>query len=238
MREILEDAAVIYRQEVESLLISASPAILFGPILVVVAASGLTTALATIPAFLLVYLATYATCVHTAASLLSGAEPDHGLACLDTMRKAPAMLQVAAPLGILVAVALGSVYLLSRDGVPYVGPAVVLLGVAAAIHWSVRHPFEIQLVVLHKLGAEEARAVGPHMAERTVAGTPMFPAAVGLPLLVAAVAGWGLGAAVNPTFGGVFFAAALGLWLPFAALCLTEPYLRAADEAVAAQNLS
>lgn len=237
MREILEDAAVVYRQEVESLLIAASPAIVMGPILVVVAASRPHVGLATIPALLLLYLATYAACVRVAASILNGAEPDHGLAYLSVLARAPDLLRAAAPPGLLLAVAFGGALLLSGEGIPYLAPALVLLGVAAAIHWAVRHPYEIQLILLHELGAEDVRAFGPHLAERTVAGTPVFLAAVGLPLLMAALASWGLAAAITPAFGGTLFSAALGLWLPFAALCLTDPYLRAADEAVASQNI-
>jgi hypothetical protein len=237
MREILEDAAVVYRQEVESLLIAASPAIVLGPILVVVAASGLHAGLATIPAFLLLYLITYAVCVRTAASILNGAEPDHALAYLSVLAKAPDILRAAAPPGLLLAVAVGSALILSREGIPYLAPAIALLGAAAAIHWTVGHPYEIQLILLHELGAEEVRAFGPHLAERTVAGTPVFLAAVGFPLLMAALASWGLAAAITPAFGGALFSAALGLWLPFSALALTDPYLRAADEAVASQDI-
>jgi hypothetical protein len=238
MREILEDAVVIYRQEAESLLIAASPAVVFGPILVVVAASGLQAGLATIPLFLLLYLVTYAACVRAAASILEGAEPQFGPAYLGVLTKAPDILRAAAPPGLLLAVALGSAFFLAREGVPYLAPGAALLGIAAAVHWTARHPYEPQLILLHELGAEEARAAGLGLAERTVAGAPAFLAAVGLPLLMAALVGWGLAAVVNPTFGGVFLSAALGLWLPFAALCLTDPYLRAADEAVAAQNPS
>lgn len=238
MREILEDAIVVYRQEAESLLIAASPAIVLGPILVVVAASGLQAGLATIPLFLLVYLVTYAACVRTAATILEGAEPQLGPAFLDVLARAPDILRAAAPPGLLLAVALGSAFFLAGEGVPYLAPGAALLGVAAAVHWTVRHPYEPQLILIHDLGAAEARAAGLALAERTVAGAPAFLTAVALPLLVAALASCGFGAAVNPTFGGVFFSAALGLWLPFAALSLTDPYLRAADEAVAAQNLS
>lgn len=237
MREILEDAAVVYRQEAEGLLIIVSPAIVLGPVLVVVAASGLRAGLAAIPAFLLLYLAAYAACVRAAGLVLSNQQPDPRLAYLSMLRQAQDVVRAAAPLGLLLAVVLASVFFLSDEGFHYLGLAVGLLGAAAAIHWSVRHAYEYQLILVHDLGAKDAREVGRHLAEGRVPLTVAFLTAIGLPLLAAALASWGLAAAVNPAFGGAVLASALALWLPFAALCLTDSCLRLVDRTAASEKL-
>lgn len=221
MRDILEDAAIIYRQEAESLLIIVAPAIVLGPILAMISASGLMPALVTVPVFLLLYLAAYAACVRAAGFVLDNQEPEPGSAYLGVLSSALEVIRAAAPGGFLLAVAWASALVLIGLGFPLLALAIGLLGTAAAFPWASRHAYDQPLILVHEVRAVEAVRVGSHFAEAFKSWTMILLAVVSLPLLAAVLLSWGLAAAVTPSFGGAVFALALALWLPFSALSLT-----------------
>ena len=68
MRELFEDAVLVYRQEADSLLAIVTVTAVVSLVLLIVSAMGLTLALAAIPAFILMYLGTYALCLQWAGT--------------------------------------------------------------------------------------------------------------------------------------------------------------------------
>ena len=221
MREILEDAAIIYRHEVESLLIIAAPAVVLGPMGVLIAGAGLRIALAVIPIVLLIYLATYAACVSASRLALGNDDPDPGRSYLEALGKAPMLLVAAGPGALLIGGSVASAFIIADEGFRLVALAVVLGGTGAAIWWVARHVYDFPLILAHDAGGSQALRAGPRLADLSEEWTRWLLAAISLPLLLALVLSWGLGAMIKPAFGGAFFAALLALWLPFAALCLT-----------------
>ena len=92
----------MYRQEAESLLLVVGPAIIAGPILVVVSATGLRPALASIPLLLVLYLAVYTAAMWAAGLMRGSAGPEPGASYAAALRSAPDVLLAAAPGGLLV----------------------------------------------------------------------------------------------------------------------------------------
>jgi hypothetical protein len=222
MREILEDAAIIYRHEVESLLIIAAPAAVLGPMGVLIAGTGLRVALAALPIVLLVYLAAYAACVAAARFALGNDDPDPGRSYLEALARAPAVLVAAGPGLLLIGGSIASALVIANEGFRLLALAVVLAGAGGTIWWAARHPYDLPLILAHDARGSEALRAGPQLAERAHEWTRWLLAATGLPLLLALLLSWGLGALIKPAFGAAFFAALLALWLPFAALVLTS----------------
>jgi hypothetical protein len=231
MRRILEDAAVLYRQELESLQLIAAPAVVLGPLLVIIATGGLPVALATIPAFLVLYLLSYAACVSAAGAALHNSEPTLGACYADALRCAPVLARLAAPAGLLLAGVFGAALVLSDIGFGYAGALFGLLGAGAGLFWASRHAYDQPLVILHQASAEEAAEVSERFWRDETAGTLLFLGAVALPLVPVLLLSWALGAALLPIVGAGLFVLVLALWLPFAALALTIACDRMIEEA-------
>ena len=237
MRESLEDAVIYYRREAEVLLLIASPGLVLGPILVIVASSGLAVGLATIPALVLVYIVTYAACVRAAGLVLTHQDADPIRVYLSVLRRAPDIAQASAPVGLLLATVLGAAFFMSDEGLPYLALAIGLLGLAATIHWALRHMYEHELILGHELRAKDARKTALYLVEGRTSRGVVLLAAVGLPLLAAALLTWGLAAAGEPVFGRVVFTSAIGVWLPFLAITLAGSCQRLMDEAAESQGV-
>ena len=218
MGRILLDAAAHYRNEADDLLVIAAPAIVLGPILVIFASSGLGGALGTIPAFVLLFLLAHAACVRAAGLLKSGLRPDPAVAYLDVARRLALVLRAAAPGALLVA-GISAAALVVGD-LDYSAPALGLgvLGALAAFFWGSRHTYDLPLILIHGLVAEEAARLSEKVTGGNQLWTTFLLALVGAPLLVALLVSWGLAAVLSPPVGAIVFAAALALWLPFQAL--------------------
>lgn len=221
MRRNLEDAAVLYRQELESLQLIAVPAVVLGPLLVIIAAGGLPAALAAIPAFLVLYLLSYAACVSAAGAALHNSEPRLSACYADALRCAPVLARLAAPAGLLLAGVFGAAIVLSDIGFGYVGALFGVLGAGAGLVWASCHAYDQPLVILHEVTAEEAAEVSDSFSRDETTSTLLFLGAVALPLVPVLLLSWALGAALLPVVGAGLFVLVLALWLPFAALALT-----------------
>jgi len=226
MRDILEDALITYRQEVASLLTLVAPAVLVGPFLVVLAASGLIMAVVIVPLLVLLYLATYAACVRAAGFVLRNLAPDPALSYLDVLSATPDLLRVAAPGGILLATVTACALVISDMAGPLLALQVGLLGFAAFLVWWARHAYDQPLILIHEVEAEEAAQVSAQLARGGLVWTLLLLGATILPLLVVALLSLGLAAAITPTFGGAVFTLAFALWLPVPALSVTSACTR------------
>jgi hypothetical protein len=221
MRKILEDALITYRQEASNLLIFVGPAVVVGPIAVLIAASGLPAALAMLPVFLLLYLATYAACVRAAASVLHNLSPDPGMAYLEVLSGAPYVLRAAAPGAALLAGVAGVALVLGDLVAPLLGLAVAWLGGGGVLLWLARHAYDQPLILAHGLRTDDVARAGEQLAEDGFLWTLTLLTVVALPLLLAGLLAWGLAAVVTAPFGAAVFALAVALWLPLPALSLT-----------------
>ena len=229
MREILEDAAVIYRQEVEGFLAAVTPAAVLGPLLLIVASRGVTAALATIPFFLLLFLLTYAVCLESASAILRNHGYQDGGRYLRLLRRLPDIIVAAAPAGLLLAAVSASGVVLGDQGFAYLSLVVALLGIVATAHWALRHSFALPLVVSYDLRGRDALDASAQLADDLPQETRSLVATVSLPLVVAGLLGAGLAAVSVPLAGAAVFLLALAAWLPFSALALTGACVRLLD---------
>jgi hypothetical protein len=230
MRDLLEDAVITYRQDGEGLLTVAAPAILLGPILVLIGGAGLFAALFTAPLIAIVYVATYAACVRAAGLIASSEEPDTLRAYLGTLDRAVSVARSSAPVALLFAAVAASGLALIGDGHAELGMGVVLVGGLVMGHWSSRHAYEQPLILIHGLPWEEAREVSATLDRSDTKQILSLLGVVSLPLIFVAFISWGLSAAIAPGFGAALFAAAVGLWLPLVALTVTASCERFVDE--------
>jgi len=229
MRQILEEAILTYWQEAMSLLTLVAPAILVGPIVVLLAASGLPIALITLPLLLLLYLAAYAACVRAAGFVLRNLAPDPVLSYQDVLATAPELLRLIAPGGLLLAVVAGSAFVIHDQGAALVALEVAVLGAGVFLFWWARHAYDQPLLLVYEVETPEAHRVGSLLARGGLGWTLSLLGAVSVPLLVAGLVSWGLAVAVTGPFGGALFAMALALWLPVPALSLTSACARLVD---------
>ncbi len=220
MREVLEDAAVVYRHEAESLLIVAAPAVVLGPVCVLIAASGLRAAIAIIPVMMVVYLLTYAASLRAAKLVLTSDEPDPTVVFVESLSRLPSAIIAFAPIALLLAATSASALIVSDQGYPLIAFGVGLLGAFTALAWMARHTYDLPLVLGYGIGGFEALRAGRNVLAMAPSWTARIFVATGLPLIVAWLLSWGLWAALAPAFGAAVFAAFAALWLPFAALCL------------------
>ena len=221
MPRILLDAIAYYRDDAEDMLIIVAPAVVLGPILVIFASSGLRASLGTIPAFLLVYILTYAACVRAAGLLRKGLRPEPVVAYLDVLKNASWLLRAVAPGPLLVALVSGAALVVSDLVHPTPALAVGLLGPLIAFLWARRHVYDQPLVLAHGLAAAEATQVSSQVTGGNMLWTTLLLSLVSTPLLATLLLSWGLAAALTPASGAIVFAAALALWLPFSALSFT-----------------
>ena len=221
MRKILEDALITYRQEAASLMIFVGPAVVVGPIAALIATTGLSTALAMLPVFLLLYLATYAACVRAASSVLHNLSPDPGTAYLEVLSGAPEVLRAAAPGAALLAGVAGGALVLGDLVAPLLGLAVAWLGGGCVLLWLARHAYDQPLILAHGMRTDDVARVGEQLAEDGFLWTLTLLTVIGLPLLGGGLLALGLAAVVTAPFGAAVFALAVALWLPLSAISLT-----------------
>ena len=226
MRQILEEAFITCWQEAASLGTMIAPAVLLGPIVVLIASAGLPVALVTLPFLLVVYLAAYAACVRAAGFVQRNLAPDPVLSYQDVLANAPELLRLILPGGLLLAVVTGSAFVINDQGAALVALEVAVLGAGVFLFWWARHAYDQPLLLAYEVEAPEARRVGSLLARGGLSWTLCLVGAVSVPLLLAGLLSWGLAAAVTAPFGGAIFALALALWLPFAAFSLTAACAR------------
>jgi hypothetical protein len=236
MREILEEALILYRQEAENLLFLASPAIIAGPILVLVSATGLTAALVCVLLILAVYLATYVSALAATGLVLASQEPDPVASYLAAFERVSHILKVALPGGLILGAAWMAGLIAGSEGFGLIGLAVGAAGAGMAFVWSAHRSFDLPLIVLHSLPAHDASELGQQLVRGDVGPTPQFAGVVASPLLVLALLSLALGQLLQPVFGGVLFAAGAAAWLPFAALAFGVACDRIVDEMTAARS--
>ncbi|MCH8849993.1 MAG: hypothetical protein IIC89_04120 [Chloroflexi bacterium] len=236
MREILEDAAITYRQEAENFLLVAAPAIVLGPVLVLMSAAGLKAALISIPLLLMLYVAVYAASVRAAGLVLSNAEPEPAASYLGVLWKAHSVIRAAIPGALLAALAWGAYLGIQHFGQPIVVAAAGIGGATALFFWAAHHVYDLPLILCHGVGTADAGRIGRGLAARQPDPAPALLLLVSTPLLLAVLLTPLLGALVRPAFGSVVFAAAFGLWLPYCALCLASSCDRLVREAAAADS--
>ena len=230
MRQIIEDALITFRQEAANLLIISAPAMLLGPILIIIADSGLTAALITLPLFLLLYLATYAACVRAAGFIVSNLAPDAGMAYLYVLSGWRDILRVGASGVLLLALILGGALVIGTYVSGLLGLALSALAIVAFLVWAAQHAFDQPLVLVYGASAEEVlHGESSRISRDYLLWALILLAAISSPLFVAALVSWGLALAIAPSFGGAVFAMAVGAWLPLPALCLTTACSRAVE---------
>jgi hypothetical protein len=236
MRETLEEAAILYRQEAEDLLFIAAPAAVLGPILLLVIAYSTTAAFVCIPLVLLLYFAVYAASVQAASMMMGSRSPEPGPSYTGVLMRAPDLLRIALPGGLLMAATWGICVFISDNGFP---PIALLLGIAGgaiALAWVARHIFDVPLVVVHDMGASEAGALGSQMTAGPLSGPLVILLSIAAPLVGVAVLGLALAFVIHPLFAGVLFSIGTAVWLPFAALALVFASERLVDQVVAAER--
>lgn len=232
MRQIFEDAVITYWQEAVSLLTIVGLAVVAGPILVIVAASGLSGSIAVLPLFLLLYLLTYAACVRASGLVLSNLGPDPETSWLYAVSRFPDLLRAFAPGGLLLLATAGSTIVVSDQGPALFAAGLVgLLGAVTFLVWSARHAYDQPLMLVNELDAETAVDAGADLTRDSFSWTLLFLGAIGLPLVMAGLLSWALASAITPTFGGAVFALALALWLPLPAITLTSTCARLVEGA-------
>jgi hypothetical protein len=115
MRDILEEAVIAYRAEVDSFLTLVTPAAGLGLLLLILADTSLAAAFFAVPLLAVVYVGAYAACVQRAGVVTQSGSDEPG-AWKELVLKAPHILVAAGP-GIVLAIAAGLIGLiLSQQG--------------------------------------------------------------------------------------------------------------------------
>lgn len=221
MRQLLEDVLIVYRQEADSLLTIVAPAAILGPIFVIISALSPVAALAAVPVLLLLYLATYATCVRASGSMLRNLSPEPARSFVEVVLSAPAILIVAvAPFLLLTVVMTGALFVAEAGFVP-VGAAMGLIGLAVAVQWMTQHPYDYSLLLAFDVGSNEAVRAGTRLAVVARRETLRLLAVLAAPLAALSLLALWAGIALGQPAGAGIFLVALALWLPFPAIALT-----------------
>ena len=221
MRQLLDDATMIYRQELDSFLTIVAPAAVLGPVLIIVAASGFVQALVTLPIFLLLLLLTYAACVRAAAQIQRHLSPDPVRAWIEALASVRGAVITGGMPALGLVVTTGCALWIGGDGLPLIAFAVGLAGVAAFVHWTLRHAYDESLVLAHDFPAPEAMRVGPLLASLDERWTPSLLAATAAPLIAGVLLSFLAAEALALPVGGAVFLLVFAFWLPLPALALT-----------------
>lgn len=236
MRDILEDSALIYRQELESLFTLMLPGILLGPVLLIIAATGLTTGLALVPVMLLLYLGTFAACLNWAGYQLTSSPPPLGPMLLVLLRRAPDIILSTGPVTLLLVAVSACGLVVADQGFAYLA----LLGAGAAFftaaHWLSRHTYELPLVVVYDASARQAAEASAHLDEDAKQWTMRLLLLIGAPVAAVALLSLWLAWAIAPLVGTAVFLLALTLWMPFGSLCLVAACARLLGEGESIQQ--
>ena len=236
VRDLIEEAVILYRTEVDSFLAIITPAAAFGLIMLVVSDMSLTAALVTIPLLFLVYLATYAACVEQAGVLVSGGSRPAGRVWLEVLVRSPQILMAAAPSIAITVIVASCAVVLSHMGFWYLGVAVGLAGAGVGLSWLADHPYDQPLIVVYEAKARDALDTGSQLAAETREWTVRLLAVVFAPVVAGVLISAGLAWTMAPIVGAAIFLLVVAFWLPFAALCLTEACLRLVDRTETARQ--
>lgn len=230
MREIFEDALVAYRQEAENLVVLVAPALTAGPILVLVAAVGVTEALITIPLFVLLYVLTYAACVRAAGLVLANLAPDALQSYLDVIQSLPGVLRASAPGALLLAGIAWSGVIIGDQGDPALALPVALGGALVFLVWAARHAYDQPLLLVQELSPEDAARAGTQITSSGLNWTLYLLLVSSLPLIAIGLLSGLVAVWIEPRFGAILFTLAVAVWLPLPAFTITN----ATDRVVAA----
>lgn len=231
MRQLLEDVLIVYRQEADNLLTIVAPAAILGPVLVIVSASSPTIALAAVPLLLLIYLATYATCVRASGAMLRNLSPDPTRSFLEVLVSAPGILVVAiAPILLLTVVMCGALFV-AQAGFIAIGAAMGLVGLGAAAYWVTQHPYDFSLLLAFDVDSDQAVRGGSKLALVARDETLRLLALVAAPFAIVSLIALWAGIFLGQPAGAGIFLLALALWLPLPALALTFGCDRLVSEA-------
>lgn len=235
MKETLEDALIVYRREVENLIFVASPAIVLGPILVLVAASsGLLSGLVAVALLALLYAIVWSACVSAAGLLHNNEEPTMLASYVWTLRRSIDVVRAAGPAIVGLMVTLEASFAVAHFGFVDLAFGLGLVAIATGVHWASRHGLEHPMVVAFGAELDEAREFSLALAERQgMRGVALF-VMVALPMVLGQLLCFGLATAISPVFGAAALAAIAALWLPYSALALTGAGVRWLDQAIAA----
>jgi len=230
MREILEDSFLIYREELENLFGLLLPAVIVGPVGLMIAASGMNASLAMIPVLLLLYLGTSAACLHWA-----GYQANHmrspGRTWWTLLREAPNIIVSTAPVALVLVVVSVCGLFLADQGFDYLAWLAAIAGTVATCHWLSGHAYELPLVMAFDASSRQARALSGQLDYKERRATLRLLAVIGAPMYAVALLGVWLALAIHPIVGAAVFLLAGTLWLPFAALCLVTACDRILREA-------
>jgi hypothetical protein len=239
MRELFEDAVLVYRQEADSLLAIVTVTAVVSLLLLIVSAMGLTLALAAIPAFILLYLGTYAVCLQWAGTMSTSRTFGRGRqAWLELLARAPSILFAAGPGCLLALLVTASAVVAAHEGFWYLSVMDGVLGLAAGAQWFTRHAYDEALVVVFEAGARDAIEAGERLIDSAHEWTARLVALLALPLIVAGLICVALGVMLAPLAGAAIFVLALAAWLPFASLLVTSACQRLMDEQGALDRLT
>ncbi len=228
MREILEDSALIYRQELEGLFAVLVPGVVLGPALLILAATGVKLGLALTPVIFLVYLGLFAASLIWAGYQLANSAPD--AMPLVLMRRGPDIVLSAAPVGLLLVVVSACGIVVADQGYGYLALLAVAAGAFATVHWLSRHTYELPLVVVYDASARQATAASARLSDEARQWTLRLLITIGAPVLLVGLISVWLAWAIAPLVGAAVFLLALTLWMPFGALCLVAGCARLLGE--------
>jgi hypothetical protein len=239
MRELFEDAVLVYRQEADSLLTVVGVTAILSLLLLIFAAMSLPFALAAIPLFVLMYLAAYGLCLQWAGTTSTSRTFGYGRKpWLELLARAPSILYAAGPACVLAVLVAGSAAIVGHEGLWYLAIADGLLGLAAGLQWLVRHAYDEPLVVVFDAGARDAIEAGERMTAADPEWTIRVVGGLMAPLVAVGAVCVALGLFMAPLAGAAVFVLALTAWLPFAALVLTSACQRVLDDQGAIERLT
>jgi hypothetical protein len=221
MRQLLEDVLIVYRQEADNFLTIVAPAAILGPVVVIISAASPSAALVSVPILLLLYLATYTTCVRASGAMLRNLSPDPMRSLIDVLVSAPSILIVAvAPVLLLTVVMCGALFV-AEAGFVLIGAAMGLIGIGAAVHWATQHPYDYSLLLAFDVSPDDAVRAGSNLAIVARRETMVLLGMLAAPLAVVGLVALWAGIFLGQPAGAGIFLVAFAFWLPFPALALT-----------------
>jgi hypothetical protein len=225
VRRILEEGLVTCWQEADNLLAIVFPALIAGPVGVVIADASPTAAILVIPVLLIVYFFVYAASIRATGLLSHGLPPDPLAAYRDILRAPRDLARVLGPGIVLLAATMAGMAFLSHQVSVALAVALGLGGAAVFMVWAAHHIFELPLILVEGVYAVDALETSRELHESDVAWNRTLLAAVSLPLVGVALVAWGIAAVIAPAMGAAIFALAVALWLPLAAFAVSAACL-------------
>ncbi len=239
MRDLLEDAILVYRQEADGLLSIVTVTAVLSLILLVMSAMSMTLALVALPIFIILYLASFSWSVQWAGTFSTSRTSDRGQKpWLDLLARAPSIAYTAAPGCLLALLIAGSAIIAGDAGFWYLSIAVGILGLAAGAQWFAKHAYDEALVIVFEARASDAVEAGSRLTEASAEWNARLLGLTCAPLFIVAIPCVVLAWWLAPLAGAALFVLALSAWLPFAALVLTNACQRLMDEQGALERLA